>query len=209
MYFVRGRAISGFFGFFGIFCYFFAGGEDSPSSIFWNRRRNQQGVRSGLRQNFANCAKFAIKKKLIKFVKHQIFFNNNFFKNKIFKSYVYFWGYFSFPKEAQGVRMWCIQLRAFLVPPPILGSSSAGVSFFSCIDAGNTLLCQSASQAATFRRCTASALRHRLRYVHRIGSLACFCTSGRGNRNPKTALFYALDLKNFSACKMFENFIQI
>ena len=149
-----------------------------------------------------------LKKKLTKFVKHQIFLITIFLKFKIFKSYVYFWGYFSFPKEAQGVRMWCIQLRAFLVPP-ILGSSSAGVSFFSCIDAGHTLLCQSTSQAATFRRCTAGALRHRLRYVHRIGSLACFCASGRGNRNPKTALFYALDLKNFSACKMFENFIQI
>ena len=51
MYFVRGRAISGFFGFFGIFCYFFAGGEDSPSSIFKNRRWNQHRVRSGLKQN--------------------------------------------------------------------------------------------------------------------------------------------------------------
>ena len=57
MYFVRGRAISGFFGFFGIFCYFFAGGEDSPSSIFKNRRWNQHRVRCGLRQKLKNSKK--------------------------------------------------------------------------------------------------------------------------------------------------------
>ena len=50
-----------------------------------------------------------------------------------------FGGYFNL-KEAQGVRMWCIQLRAFLVRP-FFGSFSAGVSLFSCIDAGSTLLC--------------------------------------------------------------------
>ena len=51
VYFRRKRAISGFFRFLGIFCYFFAGGEDSPSSILKIRRWNQQRVRCGLRQN--------------------------------------------------------------------------------------------------------------------------------------------------------------
>ena len=59
----------------------------------------------------------------------------------------------------------------------------------------DTLLCQNKSQAATFRRCTAGALRHRLRYVHRIGSLACFCAGGEPQ--PKDRAFLCARSEKF------------
>ena len=113
-----------------------------------------------------------------------------------------FGGYFNL-KEAQGVRMWCIQLRAFLVRP-FFGSFSAGVSLFSCIDAGSTLLCYARIRAKLPPSAGVKLVPFGIGSAggscapHRIGTLACFCARGRRTRNPKTALFYALDLQNFS-----------
>ena len=97
VYFVRGRAISGFSGFLGIFCYFFAGGEDSPSSILKIRRWNQHRVRCGLVQNLKMSKKSGDLRKI-----SQNFFSFYFHFSFYFSFYFHFIMHFS-----------CISLKKF------------------------------------------------------------------------------------------------